>query len=84
MNHVGEVRFRDFDGERLDLRSPHGCDPVSHRSQRKAADAVEQTAHRQLRHLHSSELRFFTVLPQLVQRRRHEIMHAHGSAEEVG
>ena len=84
MNHVWEVCFCDFDGERLDLRSPHGCDPVSHRRQREAADAVEQAAHRQLRHLHSSELRFFAVLPQFVQRRCHEIMYTHRSAEEVG
>ena len=84
MSHVGEVRFRDFDGERLDFRCPQGRDPVPHRSQRKAADAVKQAAHCQFRHLHSSELRFFTVLPQFVQRRCHEIMYTHRSAEEVG
>ena len=84
MNHVGEVCFRDLDGEWLDFRCPQGRDPVSPRSQRKAADAVEQAAHRQFRHLYSSELRFFTVLPQFVQRRRHKIMYPHASAEEVG
>mgnify|MGYP001033516100 CR=1 FL=1 len=34
--------------------------------------------------LHCSELRFFAVLPQLVQSRCHEVMYAHRSAEEVG
>ena len=84
MNHVGEVCFRDLNGEWLDFRCPERRDPVSHRSQWKAADAVEQAAHCQFRHLHSSELRFFTVLPQFVQRRCHEIMYTHRSAEEVG
>ena len=84
MNHVGEVRFRDFDGERLDLRSPQGRDSISYRRQWKAADAIKEAAHCQFRHLHSSELRFFAVLPQLVQRRCHEVMYAHRSAEEVG
>ena len=62
MNHVGEVRFRDFDGERLDLRSPHGCDPVSHRRQREAADAVEQAAHRQLTHAAAAFATVFVML----------------------
>ena len=84
MSHVGEVCHGHFDWERFDLRRPQGPDAVSHRSQRKAADAVEQAAHCQFRHLHSSELRFFTVLPQFVQRRCHEIMYTHRSAEEVG
>ncbi len=62
MNHVGEVCFCDFDGERLDLRSPHGCDPVSHRSQRKAADAVEQAAHCKFTHAAAAFATVFVML----------------------
>ena len=62
MSHVGEVRFRDFDGERLDFRCPQGCDPVSHRSQRKAADAIEQAAHRQFTHAAAAFATVFVML----------------------
>ena len=62
MSHVGEVCFRDFDGERLDLRSPHGCDPVSHRSQRKAADAIEQAAHCKFIHAAAAFATVFVML----------------------
>ena len=62
MHHVGEVRFRDFDGERLDFRCPQGRDPVPHRSQRKAADAVEQAAHRQFTHAAAAFATVFVIL----------------------
>lgn len=62
MSHVGEVCFCDFDGERLDFRCPHGCDPVSHRSQRKAADAIEQAAHRQFTHAAAAFATVFVML----------------------
>ena len=62
MSHVGEVCFRDFDGERLDFRCPQGRDPVSHRSQRKAADAVEQAAHRQFTHATAAFATVFVML----------------------
>ena len=62
MNHVGEVCFRDFDGERLDLRCPQGRDPVSHRSQRKAADAVEQAANCKFTHAAAAFATVFVML----------------------
>ena len=62
MNHVGEVCFRDFDGERLDLRSPYRRDPVLYCSQRKAADAVEQAAHRQFTHAAAAFATVFVML----------------------
>ena len=62
MSHVGELRFRDFDGERLDFRCPQGRDPVPHRSQRKAADAVKQAAHRQFTHAAAAFATVFVIL----------------------
>lgn len=62
MSHVGEVRFRDFDGKRLDLRRPNRRDPISYCRQRKAADAVEQAAHRQLTHAAAAFVTVFVML----------------------
>ena len=62
MSHVGEVCFRDFDGERFDLRCPQGRDPVSHRSQRKAADAIEQAAHCKFTHAAAAFATVFVML----------------------
>ena len=62
MNHVGEVCFRDLNGEWFNFRCPERRDPVSHRSQRKAADAVEQAAHRQLTHAAAAFATVFVML----------------------
>ena len=62
MSHVGEVCFRDFDGERFDLRCPQGRDPVSHRSQRKAADAIKQAAHCKFTHAAAAFATVFVML----------------------
>ena len=62
MNHVGEVCHGHFDWERFDLRRPYRRDPVSHRRQREAADAVEQAAHRQLTHAAATFATFFVML----------------------
>ena len=45
VDHVGEAFFGHPDGERLDFAGPNGGDAVAHRSQRKAADPVEQAPH---------------------------------------
>ena len=44
MNHVWEVCFCDFDGERLDLRSPHGGNAGEQAAQGEAAGAVKEAA----------------------------------------
>ena len=62
MSHVGEVCFRDFDGERFDLRCPQGRDPVSHRSQWKAADAVKQAAYCKFTHAAAAFATVFVML----------------------
>ena len=62
MHHVGEVCFRDFDGERFDLRRPYRRDAVSHRSQRKAADAVKQAAHCKFTHTAAAFATVFVIL----------------------
>lgn len=62
MSHVGEVRFRDFDGERLDFRCPQGRDPVPYRCQRKAADAVKQAAHCEFTHAAAAFATVFVIL----------------------
>ena len=62
MHHVGEVRFRDFYGERFDLRSPQGRDSISYRRQWKAADAVEQAAHCKFTHAAAAFATVFVIL----------------------
>ena len=62
MNHVGEVCFRDLNGEWLDFRCPERRDPVSHRSQWKAADAVEQAAHCKFTHAAAAFATVFVML----------------------
>ena len=62
MSHVGEVCHGHFDWERFDLRRPYRRDPVSYRCQRKAADAVEQAAHRQLTHAAAAFATVFVIL----------------------
>ena len=62
MNHVGEVCFCNFYGERLDLRSPQGRDSISYRRQRKAADAVKQASHCKFTHAAAAFATVFVIL----------------------
>ena len=62
MNHVGEVCFRDLNGEWLDFRCPERRDPVSHRSQWKAADAIKQAAHCKFTHAAAAFATVFVML----------------------
>ena len=45
MNHVGEVVFRDFDGEGFNLAGPHRRDPIADRREGKPANAIEEASH---------------------------------------
>ena len=62
MHHVGEVGFRDFDGERFDFRRPQGRDPISYRRQRKAADAVKKASHCEFPHAATAFATVFVIL----------------------
>ena len=62
MNHVGEVCFGYFNGEWLDFRCPERRDPVSYRSQRKAADTVKQAAHCEFTHAAAAFATVFVML----------------------
>lgn len=45
MDHVGEAFFRYLYGEGFNLTCPYRFDSAVYRRQRKATDAVEETAH---------------------------------------
>ena len=45
MSHVGEVCFRDFDGERFDLAGPQRHNAVMDGRQREASYSIEKTSH---------------------------------------
>ena len=45
MEHIRELMFCDFYGKDFDLTGPNWCDTVSDRSQREAADPIEEAAH---------------------------------------
>ena len=47
MDHVGEMFLGHADRERLNLAGPDGGDPIAHRRQGEAADAVEEGTHGQ-------------------------------------
>ena len=62
MEHVWKPVLCDLDGKRLDLRGPQRPDPERQTSQRKAADPIKETAHRQVGHLTTAAMVRVTLI----------------------